>query len=69
MEEEQSDEESTREKICPTVLHDVRVVGVVALERYSGCLKCTAKVVAAEDDPELGKCVKCEMLQCVDVAR
>ena len=52
----------------PGTLRDVRVVGVIALEKYSGCLKCTAKLTAEEDDPELGRCVKCGMVQCIDVA-
>ena len=69
VEEGQSDcaEEDSSCDNFPRTLHDVRVVGVIALEKYSGCLKCTAKLAAKEDDPELGKCVKCGMVQCIDV--
>ena len=70
VEEGQSDcgEEDSSCDNLPGTLHDVRVVGVIALEKYSGCLKCTAKLAAEDDDPELGKCVKCGMVQCIDVA-
>ena len=69
VEEGQSDcgEENSSCDNLPGTLHDVRV-GVIALEKYSGCLKCTAKLAAEDDDPELGKCVKCGMVQCIDVA-
>lgn len=42
------------------------MVAVTQLDRYSGCMKCTSKVVPMPDDPELGTCVKCETMQCVD---
>ena len=69
-EEGQSDcgEEDSSCDNLPGTLHDVCVVGVIALEKYSGCLKCEAKLAAEDDDPELGKCVKCGMVQCIDVA-
>ena len=41
------------------------VVGVTCLEHYSSYMKCTSKVVA-DEDPELGWCVKCKMLQVLE---
>ena len=70
VEEETSDEESsTCEQRHPAELRDVRVVGVMQLDRYNGCIKCTAKVVPDEDDPDLGHCVKCKMMQCLDASQ
>lgn len=43
------------------------MVGVMYLEKYNGCLKCSAKVVP-DNDVELGCCSKCSMMQCVDVS-
>ena len=68
VEEGDSDEGGSSGDNFPGTLHNVRVVRVVALEKYSGCIKCTAKVTTDEDDPELGKCVNCGMLQCIDTA-
>ena len=67
--EEESDEVNGAWNQCrPAELHDVCVVGVIHLDRYSGCIKRTAEVVPEDDDPELGHCVKCKMMQCVDAA-
>ena len=35
------------------LVKDVKVVGVDRLPVYSGCLKCSAKVAADEDDEEI----------------
>ena len=44
-------------------LHDVQVVAVVYLDNHSKRLKCSAKVVAFHNDPEIGKCSKCSKIQ------
>jgi len=33
---------------------------------YNGCLKCSAKIEADEDDEEVGECTKCKMIQSMD---
>ena len=66
VEEEVSEEES--DQGCTTKIKDARVIGVMYLEKYNGCLKCSAKVVPDKDDVELGCCSKCSMMQCVDVS-
>ena len=43
----------------------IRVSGVLQLDSYGGCLKCTAKVLPLPDDIEYGQCVKCQMMQCM----
>ena len=67
-EEESSDEGSTSDKGCGVQLNDVCVVGVVHLDSYNGCIKCNAKVLPDEEDTDLGHCVKCKMMQCMDAA-
>lgn len=47
-------------------VRNVRVMGVLHFETYSGCLKCKAKIVPDENDPELGCCPKCKMIQCIE---
>ena len=49
-------------------VRDVRVVGVMHLDRYRGCLKCKTKLVP-DDNPDLANCPKCNMLQCLDAGR
>lgn len=46
----------------------MRVVGVIHLEKYRGCLKCKTKLVPDEDDPDLGLCQKCNIMQCFDTS-
>ena len=41
----------------------VACVAGVQPDCYSGCIKCTAKVVANHKDSELGNCVKCQKKQ------
>lgn len=52
---------SVQRRVC-----DARVVGVLNLDRYPGCLKCNTKLIPCEDDAELGHCQKCDMTQFVD---
>ena len=48
----------------------IRVSGVLQLDSYSGCMKCTAKVLPLPEDAEFGQCVKCHMMQCMaDVSK
>ncbi len=47
-----------------TTTRSGRIVGVLALESYDGCIKCHGKVAPDPEDDELGQCVKCHMLQC-----
>ena len=39
------------------------------LDKYSGCMKCVAKVVTDAADPEIGTCVKCKMMQCINAGK
>ena len=65
IQEEESDEHSSDcDKIHPIKLNDVHVQGVI-LDRYNGCLKCNTKLVPDDDDPDLGHCPSCKMLQCL----
>ena len=50
-------------------LQDVKVVGVIYLDDHKKCLKCASKVVGVTDDPEIGKCSKCAMLQCIEACQ
>lgn len=67
-EEEKSEEESTTsDEGCGVQLNDVRVVRVVHLDSYKGCIKCNAKLIPDEEDTDLGQCVKRKMMQCMEV--
>ena len=46
-------------------VRDVRVVGVMHVDKYLCCLKCKTKLVPDSEDPDLGHCSKCEMVQCL----
>ena len=39
------------------------------LDKYSGCMKCGAKVVTDAAHPEIGTCVKCKMMQCINAGK
>ena len=52
---------SSQRRVC-----DARVVGVLHIDRYPGCLKCNTKLIPCEDDTELGYCQKCNMTQFID---
>ena len=67
--------EEDPEKACSTSdvagsltcrVRDVRVVGVKQLDKYRECLQCKTKLIADPEDPDLGQCQKCNMLQCLD---
>ena len=45
------------------------VSGIEQLERYAGCIKCTAKIICDPGDPEVGECAKRGMMQCLDAAK
>ena len=38
-------------------------------KKYASCIKCTAKILSDQDDPDVGECVRCGMLQCLDAAK
>ena len=64
-------EESNTSDICgpsQNRIRNVRVIGVIHLEKYSGCLKCKTKLVPEEGDPDLGLCPKCKMVQCFETS-
>ena len=46
-------------------LDDTQVIGVIYLEHQLKCLNCGYKV-SASDDPQIGQCTKCHMIQCID---
>lgn len=47
-------------------VRDVRVVGVMHVDKYICCLKCKTKLVPDSEDADLGHCSKCDMVQCLD---
>lgn len=49
-----------------SILENVRVAGVEVVESYSECITCTNRVVPDINDPELGTCLQCSMMQCMD---
>ena len=59
-------EPSAGEEDKNKLLNEVCVVGA-RLNTYSGCVQCSAKVVADDEDPDVGQCVKCSLMQCLDV--
>ena len=63
-----SDEEDNSDNLRTSKTHyweNIRVSGVLQLDSYSGCLKCTAKVLPLPNDVEFGQCAKCQMMQCM----
>ena len=56
------DEESSNSDV-----KNARIVGVDEKDSYPGCIRCNAKVIQDIEDEDLGKCVKCQMTQCIDV--
>lgn len=43
-----------------------RIIGVMNTDTFSSCIKCNAKVVEDNQDPDHSKCVKCQITQCTD---
>lgn len=39
------------------------------LDCYCACIQCAAKVNRDEDNPDIGTCVKCETMQCMDCTK
>ena len=66
VEEGDSEDESVLGSGNTVPLKNVRVVGVSLLDTYSGCIKCAAKLLPDSEDPDLGTCVKCNIMQCMD---
>lgn len=60
--EEETEDESTH-GTPSSQISGGRIVGVLQLDHYRSCLKCTAKVLQDRDDPEIGSCLKCQMMQ------
>ena len=48
------------------VLENVHIIGVNRLDIHKGCLNCGGKIVKDEEDEELGGCMKCKMVQCLE---
>ena len=67
--EESVEDEREYQSNQPLQLTNARVVGVHYLDQYTSCLKCTAKVLPDQEDPELGICSKCQMLQVMDTCK
>ena len=68
VQEVDSDDEDDSDNLCTHKTYyweNIRVIGVLQLDSYSGCMKCTAKVLPLPEDAEFGQCVKCQMMQCV----
>lgn len=39
---------------------------MLQLERYKACFKCKSMLIPDNEDPDLGHCQKCDVMQCVD---
>lgn len=39
------------------------------LEKYTGCMKCASKIFPDNKDPDIGTCVKCQTMQCMDAGK
>ena len=48
--------------LLPSVIQNAKVIGVLAFEKYSKCMKCSAKIM---DTQEFDTCDKCGMVQCI----
>ena len=46
--------------------HNVKVIGVMTLDKYQCCINCSTKLTTDTEDPDLGHCSKCQMTQCLD---
>ena len=42
-------------------LINASVGGIEQLKKYARCIKCTAKILSDQDDPDVGECVRCGM--------
>ena len=71
VEEESVEENTTTDLGQPTLLcvRDARVVGVMHLDWYNGCLTCKTKLIPNAEDTDQGQCPKCNMLQSLDACR
>ena len=47
-------------------VHNVKVIGVMTLDKYQCCINCSTKLTTDTEDPDLGQCSKCQMTQCLD---
>ena len=49
-------------------VHNIRVIGVMNLDKYNCCINCSTKLVPDAEDLDLGHCSKCQMVQCLESA-
>ncbi len=65
--EVQSGDEEEEESVgSRSHIKNARILGVLEKNWYCGCLKCGAKVLADDEEDDIGKCVKCQMTQCIE---
>ena len=44
------------------------VIGVMTFDKYKCCINCNTKLAPDPEDPDVGHCSKCQMIQCLDNA-
>lgn len=49
-----------------SILTSVRVAGVEVVESHSACISCANRVIPDRNDPEIGTCMQCSMMQRMD---
>ena len=66
--EETEDDDSATNMTHPSYswIRNVLVVGVMNLDKYICCINCNTKLVPDAEEPDLGHCSKCQMIQCLD---
>ena len=50
-----------------STIKNAHIIGVLDIDTYNSCLKCSSKIMPDTDDDELDECVKCKMMQCIAI--
>ena len=45
------------------------VIGVMTFDKYKCCINCNTKRAPDPEDPDVGHCSKCQMIQCLDTSK
>ena len=56
-------DEGSKDQYHASNPRNARIMGVHDLHTFNSCINCHGKVVPQDDDPELCKCTKCQMVQ------